>query len=118
MNWSYSDDTVRYRAPVGVAYGSDVRLVERLLLEVAHTNPHVLDEPRPTVQFLEFGDSSLDFDLLVWTSTHTHRKRVLLSELNFAIDQAFRDHGVEIPLPQRDVHLKTPAGQASLSARQ
>lgn len=107
VNWSYGDDTVRFRVPVGVAYGSDVRLVERLLLDVAHTNPNVLEAPEPAVQFREFGDSSLNFDLLVWTSTYTHRKNMLLSQLNFAIDDAFRAHGVEIPFPQRDVHIKT-----------
>lgn len=107
VNWSYGDDTVRFRVPVGVAYGSDVRLVARLLLEVAAKNPNVLDEPEPTTQFREFGDSSLNFDLLVWTSTYTHRKNMLLSQLNFAIDDAFRANGVEIPFPQRDVHIKT-----------
>lgn len=112
VNWSWGDDTVRFRIPVGVAYGSDTRLVERLLIEVAHKSPNVLDVPEPTVQFREFGDSSLNFDLLIWTSTYTHRKNMLVSELNFAIDAAFRANGVEIPFPQRDLHIKTPASAA------
>lgn len=117
VNWSYGDDTVRFRVPVGVAYGSDVRLVERLLLEVAAKNANVLEAPEPTVQFREFGDSSLNFDLLVWTSTYTHRKNMLLSQLNFAIDDAFRANGVEIPFPQRDVHVKTPIDVATFAGR-
>jgi small-conductance mechanosensitive channel len=108
VNWSYSDESVRFHIPVGVAYGSDTRKVESLLLDVARKNINVLDSPKPAVRFEGFGDSSLDFELLVWTSAYTHRRGALKSELNFAIEEAFRTNGVEIPFPQRDVHFRTP----------
>jgi small-conductance mechanosensitive channel len=107
INWSHNDDKVRFPIPVGVAYGSDVRKVERVLLEVAAKNPDVLSEPAPVVRFLEFGDSGLRFELRAWTKTLTHRKGKLVSDLNFAIYDAFRREGIEIPFPQRDVHIRT-----------
>ncbi len=113
INWSYSDPKVRFRIPVSVGYGSDVRLVERLLLDVARFNPDVLEEPAPVVRFLEFGDSGLHIELRAWTTTLIQRKGKLISDLNFAILDVFRRHGISIPYPQRDVHLKpeTPAAE-------
>ena len=102
--------------PVGVAYGSDVRLVERLLLEVARENPDVLEDPKPDVCFREFGDSSLNFALRVWNQNHVHRKLVLYSALNFAIFDKFKEHGVEIPFPQRDLHIRSGVLEAKTSA--
>jgi small-conductance mechanosensitive channel len=114
INWSYSDPKVRFRIPVSVGYDCDVRLVERLLLEIARANPDVLDEPAPAVRFLEFGDSGLQFELRAWTTTLIQRKGKLVSDLNFAILDAFRAHGITIPYPQRDVHLKSaPPGVGS-----
>jgi small-conductance mechanosensitive channel len=107
INWSYGDPKVRFRIPVSVGYDSDVRLVEHLLLEAARANPDVLDDPAPAVRFLEFGDSGLLFELRAWTTTLIQRKGKLVSDLNFAILDAFRAHGITIPYPQRDVHLKT-----------
>ncbi len=106
VNWSYTDAKVRFKIPVGVAYGSDVRLVERLLLEVARENSNVLEAPAASVRFMEFGDSALRFELRAWTTTLVHRKGELFSALNFAINDKFREHGVEIPFPQRVVHLR------------
>lgn len=106
VNWSYTDAKVRFKIPVGVAYGSDARLVERLLLEVARENSNVLEAPAPSVRFMEFGDSALRFELRAWTTTLVHRKGELFSALNFAINDKFREHGVEIPFPQRVVHLR------------
>jgi small-conductance mechanosensitive channel len=105
VNWSYTGDSIRFRIPVGVAFDSDVRLVERLLIEVAKDNTDVLISPKPTVRFSAFGDSALEFQLLAWTTTHTHRRGLLVSTLNFAIFEKFAAHGVRIPFPQRDVHL-------------
>ncbi|MEX2088418.1 MAG: mechanosensitive ion channel domain-containing protein, partial [Bacteroidota bacterium] len=85
INWSHNDDKVRFRIPVSVAYGSDARLVERLLIEVATKNPDVLEDPVPGVRLMEFGDSGLQFELRAWTNTLTHRKGILISALNFAI---------------------------------
>jgi small-conductance mechanosensitive channel len=116
INWQYTDPKVRFEIPVGVAYGSDVRLVERLLLEVAEENPDVLEDPPPDVCFREFGDSSLNFVLRVWNHKHVHRKLVLYSMLNFAIYDKFKDHGVEIPFPQRDIHIRSGVLEPRTSA--
>jgi small-conductance mechanosensitive channel len=106
VNWMYNGPTVRFRVPVSVAYGSDIRQIERLLLEVARANPDVLDKPEPVVRLLEFGDNALQFELRPWSTTLVHRKGKLFSALNFAIYQTFREHNIEIPFPQRDLHLR------------
>jgi small-conductance mechanosensitive channel len=116
VNWKYTDPRVRFEIPVGVAYGSDVRLVERLLLEVAKENADVLRDPPPDVCFREFGESSLNFVLRVWNQSHVHRKLVLYSALNFAIYDKFREHGVVIPFPQRDLHVRSGALEIRTSA--
>lgn len=107
INWSHNDEEVRFRIPVSVAYGSDARMVERLLIEVATKNPDVLEDPVPGVRLMEFGDNGLQFELRAWTNTHTHRKGILISALNFAIYDIFNAHKIEIPFPQRDLHLKS-----------
>ncbi|MBD3184507.1 mechanosensitive ion channel [Candidatus Poribacteria bacterium] len=103
-NWSVGDPKVRIKIPVGVAYGSDTELVTKLLLEVAEKHTEVLDNPKPDVLFSEFGDSSLNFILRTWIIS-PRRKLPITSDLNYAIDKAFRDHDVTIPFPQRDVHF-------------
>lgn len=107
INWSHGDPTVRLRLPIGVAYGSDTAKVRRVLLQVAAENPSVLKEPPPSVFFDNFGDSSLNFELAVWTSEMTLSPRRFRSQLNFAIDQALRENGIEIPFPQRDLHIRS-----------
>jgi small-conductance mechanosensitive channel len=107
VNWSYNDPKLRFRIPVSVAFGSDVRLVERLLIEVAHANPDVLGDPQPSVRLEEFGDNGILFTLLVWSETRVHRKGRLFSEINFAIWDRFKQAGIEIPFPQRVVHMRT-----------
>jgi small-conductance mechanosensitive channel len=107
INWSHSGETIRFRIPVSVAYGTDARLVEKLLLEVAAENKDVLESPAPTVRLVEFGDSGLQFELRAWTSALLHRRGLLTSALNFAILDKFREHGIEIPFPQRDIHIKS-----------
>ena len=105
VNWTHVDPRVRLRISVGVSYKSDPHLVEKLLLEVADANPNVLKNPAPTVVFKEFGDSSLNFELRVWSGEMAHRPGTLESQLNFAIWDGFKQHGIEIPFPQRDLHL-------------
>ena len=105
-NWSHRDPKVRIHIPVGVAYGSDVPLVTELLLKVAKDHPQIIDEPSPNVRFTGFGDSSLDFELLGWITEPMLRKKIL-SDLNYAIDDALRQHDVTIPFPQRDLHLQS-----------
>ncbi len=89
---------------VGVAYGSDVSLVRRVLLEVAVADSRVLKKPAPDVFFQDFGDSALAFELAAWIDDAEQRPRVA-SDLRFAIDAAFRRHEIRIPFPQRDVHI-------------
>jgi small-conductance mechanosensitive channel len=107
INWSHSDRNVRFLFPVGVSYKEDPEKVKKILLEVADKNQYVLKSPPPTVMFDEFGDSSLTFYLGVWTSTHIEKPRVLKSELYFEIFKKFTEHNIEIPFPQRDLHIKT-----------
>src|SRR6266540_5549023 len=105
-NWTYGDRRVRFRISVGVAYGSDVSKVRDALLAVAHENPHTLKEPAPSVFLDQFGDSSIDFKLMVWSSEMSARPSRYRSDLNFAIAEKFREVGIEFPFPQRDVHIK------------
>lgn len=94
----------RVRIPVSVAYGSDIDLVEKILLETADDNSNVLSEPSPRVRFREFGDSALLFELLCWAKEPALRG-LTSHELNRAIYKRFNDFGITIPFPQRDVHL-------------
>lgn len=105
-NLSHTDLQVRFQIPVGVHYESDVRLVEKALLEAAATSPNVLKNPPPGVRFTEFGDSSLNFVLVVWSDTLYDRPTRLISELNFAIWDHFKKYGINIPYPQRDLYVK------------
>jgi small-conductance mechanosensitive channel len=101
----------RIRVKVGVAYGSDVDRVEEVLERVAAEHPEALDHPQPRVRFRAFGESSLDFELLCWIEQPVLRGRVL-HELNRAVYQAFAAEGIEIPFPQRDVHLISGESEA------
>jgi small-conductance mechanosensitive channel len=105
-NWTYGDRRVRFRIPVGVAYGSDVNKVRDTLLTIAGENPHTLKEPAPSVFLERFGDSSIDFKLMVWSSEMSDRPSRYRSDMNFAIAEKFREAGIEFPFPQRDVHIK------------
>jgi small-conductance mechanosensitive channel len=105
-NWTYGDRRVRFRIPVGVAYGSDVTKVQEALLAVAHENPHTLKEPEPNVFLEQFGENSIDFKLVVWSSEMSARPSRYRSDLNFAIAEKFREVGIEFPFPQRDVHIR------------
>ena len=107
INWSFEDNIVRFRIPVGVAYDSDLNLVKRLLLEVARENKDVLDEPKSAARLMRFGDSSIDMQLWVWTREKLQRKNVLISDLNFAIWEKFRANDIEIPYPQTDLHIRS-----------
>ena len=108
-NWVLSSKSGRAIVPVGVAYGTDTEKVRDILMSIAEENENVLKSnsmPRPVVLFREFGDSSLNFELRVFLQNVDSRLRVV-SELNFAIDKAFREAGIEIPFPQRDLHVKS-----------
>ena len=111
-NWTLGDRGMRVIIPVGVAYGSDVETVMRVLMAVATENHRVLKDPQPMVLFLNFGDSSLDFQLRVWIADFNDR-RIIQSALIREIDRRFRAEGVEIPFPQRDLHLHGVDGKVS-----
>jgi len=105
INWSYGDPRARIAIPVGVAYHTDVELVSNTLLQAAEGVDNVLNDPPPKVQFLKFGDWSLDFRLLVWTNRprlHTQ----IRSDINYRIEKLFRDARIEIPFPQTELRLR------------
>ena len=105
-NFSYSSPRVRLRIPVGVHYNSDVRHVEQALLNAALRHDEIRHEPHPTVWFTGFGDSSINFELLVWIDVRRISIPRLRGELNFHIWDVLKEQGIEIPYPQRDLHLK------------
>jgi potassium efflux system protein len=106
VNWSLADPISRFIIKVGIAYGSDVELAEKLLLKVLNENPLVLKEPKPSAYFLGFGDNSLNFELRIFISTIDHWMPAR-HELHKAIDREFRKAGIVIAFPQRDVHFDT-----------
>ncbi len=116
VNWTLTDANLRLVIGVGVAYGSDTRLVTELLYRVAEENENVLHEPEPVVVFNEFGDSSLNFELRLFVSDLTMYRR-LRHDLHLAIDDLFRHHKVEIAFPQCDLHVKSmPVSSAEVLA--
>jgi potassium efflux system protein len=106
INWSHSNPVSRLHIPVGVAYGSDIQAVESTLLEAAKSHPFVLLVPPPKVMFMGFGDSSLDFELLVWIDKPSELF-FIKSDLYFKIENLLRQHQIEIPFPQRDLHMRS-----------
>jgi small-conductance mechanosensitive channel len=107
VNWTATDRQVRFSLPVGVSYDCDPEEVRAVLLGVAGENPDILPIPAPDVVFVGFGDSSLNFELRVWTVVQVQTPSILKSDLYFAVFRAFKEHGIEIPFPQRDLHLRT-----------
>lgn len=105
INWSHNDRNIRFDIPVGVSYDEDPEEVKKVLLEVAKKNNHVLQKPEPYVFFDEFADSALNFTLAVWTAKYTDKPRKLKSELYFEIFNQFKIQNIDIPFPQRDVHI-------------
>jgi len=106
-NWTYGDPRVRFRIPVGVAYGSDVSKVREALIAAAREHPAALSDPEPSVFLDKFGDSTIDFELVVWSMEMSYRPRRFKSDLNFLIDKHLRAAGIEIPNPQRDLHIRS-----------
>lgn len=104
INWSHDHTRTRFGISVGVAYGSNVEQVMQCLKEAATAHKLVQQQPQPRARFLEFGDSALLFDVLFWT-THTFDVEFIKSDIRVAIDAAFREAGISIPFPQRDLHI-------------
>jgi len=107
VNWSHGDRKIRLDIEVGVSYQSDLDTVLRSLKEVALENPEILRNPEPDVHLREFGDSSWNMKLRIWID-NPKRHPVVQSDINCAIVRKFRENGVEIPFPQRDLHLRSP----------
>jgi potassium efflux system protein len=104
LNWTLSDPVTRVTLPVGVAYGSDTALAEKLLLEAASENPHIMKKPAPLAVLNEFGESTLNFRLYIFIPTRS-TYHAMLHQLTTAIERKFREAGLNIAFPQRDVHL-------------
>ena len=104
VNLSQGDGAMRIRVNVGVAYGSDVALVTRVLSEAMALQPEVRKDPQPAVFFQDFGESSLDFSVMGWLDDPWERMGIQ-SRVRTAIDAKFREHGIVVPFPQRDVHV-------------
>src|SRR6266480_2062325 len=106
-NWQYSDPSVRFRLPVGVAYGSDVNKVRDALVAAAREHSATLEDPEPTAFLEKFGDSTIDFELVAWSREMSHRPRRFRSDLNYLIYKHLTAAGIEIPCPQRDLHIRS-----------
>lgn len=106
-NWTANDPNVRINLPVGVGYNSDPDKVREILLAAADAHPDVLKTPKPDVIFTDYGDNSINFKLRVWTCQHAHTPQILKSDLYFALFRQFNAAGIELPFPQRDLHLRS-----------
>ncbi len=107
VNWSYENSLIRHRIPVGVTYSANPREVEKCLLEAASRHDKVLKEPAPEVWLMGFGDSSVNFVLLVWFDCTKVTRDRLTGQLYFHIWDVLAENDIEIPFPQRDLHLKS-----------
>lgn len=107
INWSHSQNLVRLRLPVGVAYGSDLEKARELMLAAAADTLRVLKDPKPVCLLTGFGDNAVNLEARVWINDPQNGIGSVKSDLFWGIWQRFRDHGIEIPYSQRDVHLKS-----------
>ena len=104
-NWSFKEPSLRRKVNVGVAYGSDVELVRKTLLEIADQTAHVMKKPKPDIIFDDHGDSALIFILRYWTTIKYYY--TTSTDIRFAIDRLFKERGIEIAFPQRDIHIRS-----------
>jgi small-conductance mechanosensitive channel len=105
INYSYPDNKIRLKIPVGVAYGTELKTVKKILKDIAKEQPNVLQRPAPRVQMRSFGDFSLNLVLLVWIESHRDRFAVI-DKINRKIDERFKKERIKIPFPTRNVHIK------------
>lgn len=109
VNWTHGERKVRFGIPISVAYNADIRRVEQALLGAARDVPEVLDTPAPVVRFIQFGNNGLEFELRAWTTTLVQRRGKFTSAINFAIYDKFKEQEIEVPYPQRDIHIRSSA---------
>jgi small-conductance mechanosensitive channel len=107
INWSYSNNLVRIDLPVGVAYGADLEKARDLMLEIAAGAPRVLKQPNPACLLTGFGDSTINLELRLWINDPQNGIGAIRSEILWGVWRKFKEHGIELPFPQRDLHLKT-----------
>jgi small-conductance mechanosensitive channel len=107
INWSYSQNLIRLRVPVGVAYGSDLEKARELMIAAAADTLRILKDPKPACLLTSFGDNAVNLEARVWINDPQNGIAAVKSDLFWGILQRFRDHGIEMPYPQRDVHLKS-----------
>ena len=108
-NWSFKDPKVRRQVDVGVAYGSDVQLVRKILLKIVDDMSEVMNDPAPRVDFADFADSALIFRVRFWI-TSPEFWLTAPTELRFKIDEEFKKNGIEIAFPQQDIHIRSASG--------
>jgi small-conductance mechanosensitive channel len=106
VNWSFSDRNVRVRVPLGISYGNDPRLAIDLCLEAALSVSRILQDPEPRCLLVGFGDNSVDLELRFWIDDPSNGVGNIRSAVLLAIWDKFKDNGIEIPFPQRDLHIK------------
>jgi small-conductance mechanosensitive channel len=109
VNYSLSSAMIRIELPVGVSYNADPEQVQKILLAVAKKEPLVSDYREPAVRFVEYGDNSINFELLIWIDVRTTARRKVRSALYFSVFEEFKKAGIEIPFPQRDIHIRSTA---------
>jgi small-conductance mechanosensitive channel len=107
INWSYSEELVRIKVPVGVAYGSNLEKARELVLASAADTLRVLKDPKPTCLLTGFGDNAVNMEARVWINDPHNGIGLVKSDVFWGIWRRFQEHGIEIPYPQRDVHLKS-----------
>lgn len=115
-NWSYSDEYIRLRIPIGISYDADPRQAIALCVEAAKMVPRIILEPEPRCQVVRFGDSSVDLELRVWISDPQNGRGSVISDVLLGVWDRFHEHGIAIPFPQRDLHLRSMLGEDDLQA--
>lgn len=112
-NWSHSNKQVRFKIAVGVAYHSDILQARQLCIDAANETERILESPAPVCHLIEFGDSSVNLEIRVWIQDPVKGVTNVLSEVRLNVWQKFRENGIEIPFPQRDLHLRSITDEAS-----
>ena len=117
-NWSFSNKLIRLRAPVGISYDSDVRKAMALCLEAAMATSRVQKDPEPKVQLIGFGDSAVNLEIRIWVDDPEEGRANIISEVLLNVWDLFKEHGIGIPYPQRDLHIRSVFGEREMSALQ
>lgn len=115
-NWSYSNELVRLKIPIGISYHSDPRKAIKLCVEAAKSVQRVQDDPEPKCQMMGFGDSSVDLELRIWITDPPNGRANVCSEVLLEVWDRFHEQGIEIPFPQRDLHVKSVLGEEDLES--